>query len=70
MILTMIFSHNGDLGKWDVDDEGDDLVEEDLDAGHLFPHGGNHAHGHHQAGGHYKLVHCKLFLCHISNAIL
>ena len=55
--------HNGDL-----DDEGDDLGEEDVDADHLLPHGSNH--GHHQAGDHYKLLHCKLFLCHISNAIL
>ena len=55
--------HNGDLGN-----ECDDLGEEDVDADHLLPHGSNH--GHHQAGDHYKLLHCKLFLCHVSDAIL
>ena len=67
MILTMIFYHNGDLDKEDVD-QNDDLGEEDVDASHLFPHGDNH--GHHQAGDHYKLLHCQLFLCHFFNAIL
>ena len=31
-------------------DQGDHLDEEDVDAHHLFPHGGNH--GDHQAGDH------------------